>query len=280
MRTRSPSRAATSSSLTPPGRTPRRRRLGHARHAFLYGIEPEYYDPHPEPPPATSTSCSSVTATPPSNASGTRGSHASPPWPTAGTSSSAPARSAASTSPSCAGPRSPSTGPFRNPDERDAIAAAGRAADADRADRAWDQILAVVQENHELLAPRATGRVAKPPRPNFRGRVWASLGESDLTTDPISSPGPCRPPRPHRYAPPGRSTCSASPSPATGSQPGRSNRRPFRRSRPRSDRPSRPTPPTRPPAADTRVAPRRPPEPWFVRRHRTAARLAVHDREE
>ena len=74
---------------------------------------------------------------------------------------------------------------LRDDAERERIAAAGQSAAADlRADRAWERILAVVAENQSVLVRRAADRIANPPPPDFRGRLWAALGESVAAPDP------------------------------------------------------------------------------------------------
>ncbi|WP_162669890.1 glycosyltransferase [Gemmata massiliana] len=76
-----------------------------------------------------------------------------------------------------------------NHTEREEIAAAGRiAADAFRVDRAWDRILATVRENESALTARAAQRIGNPTPTSLRGRVWATLGESERTPDPTLAP--------------------------------------------------------------------------------------------
>lgn len=78
---------------------------------------------------------------------------------------------------------------LRHPAEREAIAAAGRvAADALRDDRAWERVLAVVNENRPLLARRLTDRGLSPPRPDTAGRVWIALGDAESTADSTLTP--------------------------------------------------------------------------------------------
>ncbi|HEY1187753.1 MAG TPA: glycosyltransferase, partial [Gemmata sp.] len=72
---------------------------------------------------------------------------------------------------------------------REAIATAGKvAADAFRADRAWDRILSTIRENEPLLTALAAQRAESPLAPSLRGRVWAALGESERSPDPTLTP--------------------------------------------------------------------------------------------